>query len=323
MSVKNVFMRFLLVVLMLVVLVVLFTGCIRPYKEELLVEISPSQTAFLIPLEGQTSDQGVFESESLLEQSKVPTKRVIIPQRWHQKGRGNWNGEWIQQAKLIIVERKPETREWTSDASTGTSTVNQGILAESRESISFYVGMNAAAEINERDAVRFLYRYNDKPLSEVMDTEIRARIEARFVEEASKRTMEEIITDKEGIINAVHEDVIPYFKSRGISITVLGLRGDITYLDSTIQDAINASFREQRLFEAQKITNENNIAKAEAQKRVSITQAQAEAEAIKLIQEQIAKSPDYVNYVKWNKWDGELPRVMSGEGGLILDVGSH
>ena len=51
-----------------------------------------------------------------------------------------------------------------------------------------------------------------------------------------------------------------------------------------------------------------------------IEEAQAEAESIRLIQEALAKSPDYVDYVKWNKWDGKLPEVM-GSDGVLVDVG--
>ena len=42
--------------------------------------VNPSQTAFLVPLEGQTSNQAAFQSEDFLKQAQVATKRIQIPQ---------------------------------------------------------------------------------------------------------------------------------------------------------------------------------------------------------------------------------------------------
>ena len=163
-------------------LVVGLTGC-KPYDKPEIVTIEPSQTAFLIALSGKTSDQKEFMSEQFLQDSKVATKQVQIPHRWLQEGRWQSTGRYIPTMKLIIVERKPETREWTELNSTGTSVKNEGLVAESKESIGFMARMNCSAQIDEQDAVRFLYRYNNKSLSDVMDTEIRARIESLFVEQ--------------------------------------------------------------------------------------------------------------------------------------------
>lgn len=63
------------------------------------------------------------------------------------------------------------------------------------------------------------------------------------------------------------------------------------------------------------------ILEAEANAEAKLLDAKAQAEAMSLIQEQLAKSPEYVNYIKWSAWDGVLPSVVSGESGsVILDM---
>ena len=52
------------------------TGCIRPYDTPEFVTIEASQTAFLIPLLGDTGEQASFESEALLAEAKVATKEI-------------------------------------------------------------------------------------------------------------------------------------------------------------------------------------------------------------------------------------------------------
>ena len=68
-------------------------GCRKPYDKPEFIKISPSQTAFLIPLIGDSTTQSAFASEELLAEHKVATKEIQIPHRWVQTGRRNWIGE--------------------------------------------------------------------------------------------------------------------------------------------------------------------------------------------------------------------------------------
>lgn len=294
---------------LLMIVMMASTGCglIKPYDKPELVTIEASQTAFLIPLTGDTEDQASFQSEELLAQAKVATKEIRIPHRWVKTGRMPGSGEWRASAKLIIVERTPETREWNSTKDSGTSTKNQAIYAESKESIGFSVGMNCSAQIyTEDDAVKFLYSYNNKTLEEIMDTEIRARVESKFVEECAKYSLNDILADKENIMSVVRNDVTTYFSDKGITITVLGMKDGIEYDDESIQASINEKFSsEQKL-----VTQQNNNA-------VIISKAEAEAEANKKITESL--TPELIEKIKYEKWDGKLPQVQ-GSGTPIIDI---
>lgn len=322
--------------LLLSSLLLLLVGCVRPYKTPHIETIEPHQTAFLIPLVGNNKvNQQEFMSESYLEERKVPTKEIEIPQRWLQTGRFNNQGQWRDSARLILVDRSPVTREWTQSPNTGTSSKNEGIIAESKESISFMVGVNASAQIDEQDAAKFLYRYNNKDLSYIMDTEIRAMVESAFVANSGKMTMSEIIEKKAEIINKVRAEVIPYFEERGITITVLGLKGDIEYLNSEIQKAIDKKFKEEKALEAQRIANQRLIEESEAKAKAElkaqqiinqkeIEAAEAKAKAAKLMSESLEfqiKLQELENQkIFVENWDGQLPQIMGGESGLLLDL---
>lgn len=242
--------KFTLFLLIAILMACTTAGCYKPFHEADLREITPSQTAYLIPLEGQTSKQKAFDSAAFLDQSKIATKRVEIPYRWKQTGRETWidpnNGKWIPSMTLIVVERKPVTREWTEKPTDGTSVKNEGIGAETLESIGFMARMNCSAQIDEKDASLYLYRYNGKPLEDVMDSDIRPRVESKFVELAALYRLNEdkttgILANKSAVMEKVRQDVLPFFKERGINITVLGLKGDFTY-DPEVQKAINQRF---------------------------------------------------------------------------------
>lgn len=298
--------------LILVMCLTMFTACRKPYDKPEFVTIEPHQTAFLIPLIGDTSNQASFESEEMLMQAKVSTKEIQIPHRWVQTGRKHWQGEYRDTMALIIVDRSPVTREWSSTDGVGTSAVNQAIYAESSESIGFSAGMNCSAQIySEEDAVKFLYCYNNKPLSEIMDSEIRARVESKFVEECASRTLNEILTQKEDIMKSVRDDVTTYFAERGITITVLGMKDGLEYDDATIQKSINDKFSSEMKLTTQKNENERIISEAEAV-----------AEANRILSESL--TDEVLKQQMYEKWDGKLPEVMTGsDNGIIVDFGKN
>lgn len=301
----------LFVLILTLVMCLSLAGCRKPYDKPEFVKISPSQTGFLIPLVGDSTAQSAFESEDLLAEHKVATKEIQIPHRWVQMGRMNWNGEWKPSAELIVVERKPVSRSWESGDTTASS-ANRAIFGGSSDNIGIYVGMNCTAMIEETDAVKFLYRYNNTPLESIIDTDIKKMVEDRFNIETSKYTSTELGANKGKIMDAVKEYVIPYFKEYGITITVLGLKEDISYENPAIQDAIDKRFASEQDLEIQKNKNEANIAKAEAEAQAMIMLAEAEAKANDLLSQSL--NGNLLEKMYYEKWDGKLPTIYGGDG---------
>lgn len=287
------------------------TGCVKPYNKPQFERIEANQTAFLIPLVGDTSKQGVFESETLLAETKVATKEIQIPKRWVQTGRMSWEGEWRPSAKVILVNRSPITREWTNDVESGTANTNQGVTAKTKDGIKITLNVNATAQIDERLATKYLYFYNTNSLEQIMDTEIKTMVHSRLIEEVSKFTLSEL--DAEKIMNNVKEEIISYFTNRGITITALGYSSDPIYPED-IQKAMNEKVKAMQTQEAQAITNKT----AEDKAKSEAYQAKLQQETLSA---QLRLKELEINQTIANKWDGKLPTVSSGEG-MILDMSS-
>jgi regulator of protease activity HflC (stomatin/prohibitin superfamily) len=129
-------------------------------------------------------------------------------------------------------------------------------------------------------------------LEDVMDTEVRARIQKVFAEEAARYKMDELRSKKNEIMKVVEEDVTRFFKTRGITITTIAMFGGLHYENPEIQKAIDKVFQAQQdkavaqaeaegakqRKEALKMTGEG-----EAQKKQEI--AKGEAEAVKTVAE--------------------------------------
>ena len=312
---------------MLIVVCCCFAGCRKPYDKPEFVTIEASQTAFLIPLVGDSSNQAVFESEELLLSAKVATKEIQIPHRWVQTGRRHWMGNWRPSATLIVVERKPVSRSWESGESSATS-ANKAIFGETSDNIGIYVGMNCTAMIEEKDAAKFLYRYNNTPLETIIDTDIKKMVEDRFNIETAKYTSTELGAMKGVIMEDVKEYVVEYFKEYGITITVLGLKEGISFENPEIQKAIDAKFASEQELVIQQNKNEANLAKAEAEAQAIKIAAQAEAESLKILADAQAEAnrmlsesltEELLEKMYYEKWNGALPTVY-GADGVILQI---
>ena len=303
----------LVLAFLMVVMICTLTACRKPYDKPEFVTIEASQTAFLIPLTGDTGEQGAFDSEALLAEKKVATKEIQIPHRWVQTGRQNWIGEWRAAAKLIVVERKPVSRSWESGTATENST--RAIFGETADNIGIYVGMNCTAMIEEADAAKFLYRYNNTPLETIIDTDIKKLVEDRFNIETTKYMSTDLGAKKGEIMEAVKSYVINYFKDYGITITVLGLKEGISFENDAIQKALDKKFESEQELVIQQNKNEAELAKAEAEAKAMIMLAEAQAEANRLLAESLSDA--ILEQMYYEKWNGVLPNVYGASDTLI------
>lgn len=313
-------MKKLLLLIGLLLVLSSLTGCLRKYDKPEFVEIKPNQTAFVVPLEGKTSDQGKFESEEFLKKAQVATKRIQIPHKWVQTGRWKNTGKYIDEVRVIIVDRNPETREWTND-NNGTSTKAQGFIGESSDSIKFSLGLSATAQIMEEDSAKFLYLNSGKTLAQVMDFEIRNKIGTVLLEKYGSMDMATIRKGKTDVIEHVRKVVEPYFKDRGITLSNIGYVGDLQYVDPSVQQAINKAFNAKQEQEAQITINETLLAKANNEIQVAEAEAKAVEKRRSIINETI-RLKELENQAELIKVlpQIKLPTVMSGNGGTILDL---
>ncbi len=323
-------------------------GC-RPYDVPEFQEIETSHTAFLVPLEDDDDKQLTFASEEFLGKHKIATKRVQIPHKWVQKGRWWFSGEWIGTKRLITVDRAPITREWTASADQGTSAKNEALWVESQDSVGFSTGITCTARIpDEASAIKFLFNYPGGSFANVMDTEIRARIQNVMARKAAEYIMDELRSKKNEIMDEIDADVIPFFEDRGIEITTIGQFGGFTYENKEIQQAIDNVFKAQQ---DEEVAKAEYMAQVERNKTVELAaegkamaaqkEAEGKAEAIKSVAdaqayeiEQALESEEFYLRLKQleleekrlEKWDGRYPTNLMSLGGsdslpnLILPI---
>jgi len=315
------------------------TGCWRPFEPVQLETINPNEEAFLLPLVGDVKAQTSTNNEEYLRSNLVYTKQVKVPQQWVQKGFETLgpNGNWKPAAILVKVDKSPVTREWTADPNSGTSNKNEAIWVMTSDQVEFSTGWTCTARIAARDdAVKFLHNYPNGSLQNVMDTEVRAKLQASFGLEVTDLPMDTLRKEATPHIVKVTTDVTAFFKERGITITNLGITGGFVYKDKTIMDTMVKVFNAEQekaiasaAFQAQDMKNKTVESEAEGRAKALLTTKQAEADGIKVVADakvyEIEKAKEdgeiylalkrlELEKEKLTKWDGRFPTYFIGGG---------
>lgn len=139
-------------------------------------------------------------------------------------------------------------------------------------------------------------------------------IEESMKASTSKYTAEELIQKRA----EVREDLLKVLgeKLKVYSLELVSL--NITNFE--FSDAFEKAIDEKSVVQQQIQTQKATLERAQIDAQIKQTQAEAEAKAIKIQNEALQASPNYLELKKIEKWDGKLPTYYGGSEKLILDV---
>lgn len=177
------------------------------------------------------------------------------------------------------------------------------------------------------DAVQLVYKqlgldYANRVIVPAIQESVK-QVTARF-------NAEELITKREIVKDQIEEQIrarlAPYnIVVDAISITEFQFSQEfVEAIEAKVaaeQRALQAQNELRRIeIEAQQAEaravgeQQANIARAEGIRQANVLQAQGEAQAITIIDEQLRTSPTYLEWLKSQSWDGQLPLVIGGSG---------
>jgi hypothetical protein len=248
------------------------------------VGIPPNSTAFWIPDQGNTAaNQVQTDDAAFYNANKVPGKIFIVPHHVFQNSGGVhlWDADYyVPDGKLILVDRTPITREWTSGNGTGTSATNQGFQCQSNDGLNISAAVSIAVSIKPSDAATYLYYfgtdsiapnpndsymsanpnadpandpevifasvYHAKSLANVMDTVGHGLVEAAVCQAIGANDLKTDNQNYNQIMTQVQTAANNYLSQRGITIDYIGWAGTFGF-DQDVQQAINNAFTAQTI----------------------------------------------------------------------------
>lgn len=152
---------------------------------------------------------------------------------------------------------------------------------------------------------------NEKDLVEkIVKTE--SRVWARSI---PREYSADILYTGDGVVqaqNAIFEKLKPTFENNGLILDSFGIR-EVKFSDDYIKAV------EAKQVEAVKIETARNQAEAaKFKKEQTITEAEAEAERQRLLQQSL--SSEVLQNKFYEVWNGQLPQVITGESDLLLNI---
>ena len=138
-------------------------------------------------------------------------------------------------------------------------------------------------------------------------------------------TAEELITKRPEVKAKVHALLRDRLLSRGI------VSEDISITDFDFSDSFNQAIESKVTAEQLKLKAERDLdririeaeqkeAQAIGERNAAIASAEGESQAIKIIDQELKKSPNYLEWLKINKWDGVLPKATGAGAVPFIDI---
>jgi len=218
---------------------------------------------------------------------------------------------WAWRADDTFFPTYKQNYVWTKDSSEGSK--HDQSITFPIEGLEINIDVGIEFSVIE-DEVGTIYSEYRQSLQGIADGVIRNYVRNSILNQVRKyKSMERFISENHisELISNVQDDVRDYFKSRGIEISQIYLVGDPRY-PRTVVKSIEAKIKATQ----QAIQRENELREAEAGARKKVARARATAEANKLLESSLT---DKIISRLWiEKWNGELPSVMSGDSSSFL-----
>ena len=174
-----------------------------------------------------------------------------------------------------------------------------------------------------RDSASSLYQYVGMSYAEII---IAPSIQEAVKKVTAQYSAEESITRRQEVSDKIKEGLEDKLSGYGIYIDGM----NILNLDFSAE--FNKAIEDKQTAQQQALKAEQDLSRIKIEAQQKVEQAKADAEAIRAkadaeaysiqkIQEQLAKDPGYLEYFKYEKWDGKLPAV-EGSANPIIDLRS-
>lgn len=124
-------------------------------------------------------------------------------------------------------------------------------------------------------------------------------IQEAFKATTAKFTATELITKREG----VKQDAFEHLKSRLVRFNIIV--DDFNIVNFEFSSDFNQAIE-------QKQVAQQNYERAKIEATTATTQAQGQADAQKILKDNGSLSPEYLQFLAVQKWDGKLPSATSG-----------
>ena len=173
--------------------------------------------------------------------------------------------------------------------------------------VSACIGLSASAQPDAASTLLQKFRATDRePFDNILRTWVRQRISDELNAQAANYTAFELTKARIEMLKVVQDKVAKDAAQFGINLEKLSWISPLTY-PQNVQRSINETLESVQKAEKAK---QDQFA-AEAQAKVTVVEAQAQADKIRIEGESLRSNPQVLQMKAIEKWDGQLPQVVT------------
>lgn len=185
-------------------------------------------------------------------------------------------------------------------------------------------------------SLKLNYYYDGTQLSEIIRSIGISNVETKLLvpnvakiakNEIGKVKAEDLVQSRSEVQSAIFEELKDTLAPSGIIVTAFAIE------NLSFDDAFEQSIQAKVIAAQDALKMQNKTAEREEEAKQQVIAAQAEADslkikadaeayAIKAVQEQLNASPNYIDYLKINNWDGKLPQAIGTEVNPFIAIDS-
>jgi regulator of protease activity HflC (stomatin/prohibitin superfamily) len=216
-----------------------------------------------------------------------------------------------------IYEYPVFTRTYTWTASqTEQSPIDESFNFQDKNGLALSADVAVSYHVDPQRAAILFQRYRTD-MDQIIAGPLRNAIRNAIVERASELGVEEIYgAHKSELIQTALKRVQAFFSPVGLQVEQLYWAGNIVVPEQVLAQ-INAKIANEQ----QALAAQANVATAKADADARIAKAEGDAKAIQVEAEAIRTNPEIVKLRAVEKWNGQLPAYVGGNGPMpFIDV---
>ena len=227
-------------------------------------------------------------------------------------------------SRIITIPTVMQHEVWT-DSKTEGQEGDQAISIACEGGAGFRVDVGLNYHVDPNKAAHIYLKWKDDDIDDITNKYIKNVIRGCMQDVSGHITVDSVLNN----IPAFEHETASLIKQRlgvdGFIVDGFNIVSQPRPTDPSLSASINNKIKakqdaETSIMELQKSIAEANkkMADARGDSASKVIKAAGEAEAVKKIQTVL--SAEYVEYIKAQQWDGKLPSVTGGNGGMILSL---
>lgn len=229
-------------------------------------------------------------------------------------------------SKIVTLPTTQQHVVWTDDKEEGpegTTAITVSCMAGA--GFRMDVGFNYRIDPYKASHIYLKYRTDD--LTTITNSYLRNIVRGAMQDLSGTMTVDSVLNNLPYYEHTVANNLTEKLAKEGFIVDNFNITHQPVPTDSTLAQAISNKITAQQeartaVVQLQKSVAEANkqIAAARGDSAAAVIRATGDAEAIKVKQSALNQSPQYIELVKAEKWDGKLPMYTGTNGGSLFTI---